>query len=109
MARRRGATRREAAVWATALRRAALDTVSSGPDKGQRRLDLIARQVVRLAMAGDLAAVQEIANRLDGRPVPVEPVPDTPQVVTYRWGGILDDAAPDTETLPAGDPVRRLR
>ncbi len=109
MARRRGATRREAAVWATALRRAALDTVSSGPDKGQRRLDLIARQVVRLAMGGDLDAVQEIANRLDGRPVPVMRVPDTPQVVTYYWGGIRDDAAPDTETLPAGDPVGRLR
>jgi hypothetical protein len=109
MARRRGATRREAAVWATALRRAALDTVNSGPDKGARKLDLIAREVVRLAMDGDLGAVQEIANRLDGRPVPVEPVPDTPQVVTYYWGGVRDDAAPDTETLPAGDPVRRLR
>jgi len=109
MARRRGATRREAAIWAAALRRAALDTVNSGPDKGARKLDLIAREVVRLAMDGDLGAVQEIANRLDGRPSPVEPVPDAPQVVTYYWGGVRDDAAPDTETLPAGDPVGRLR
>ncbi len=109
MARRRGATRREAAVWATALRRAALDTVSGGPDKGARKLDLIAREVVRLAMGGDLAAIREIGDRLDGRPVPVEQVPDTPRVVRYLWGGIQGDAAPDTATLPAGDPVRRLR
>ena len=109
MARQRGATCCEAAVWATALRRAAHDTVDAGADKGVRKLDLIARQVVRLAMSGDLGAVQEIANRLDGRPVPVMPEADTQQVVTYYWGGIRDDAAPDTETLPAGDPVRRLR
>jgi hypothetical protein len=109
MARRRGATRREAAIWAAALRRAALDTVNSGPDKGARKLDLIAREVVRLAMDGDLCAVQEIANRLDGRPVPVAPVPDTPQVVTYYWGGIKDDAPLEAQPALAGDPVKRLR
>jgi hypothetical protein len=109
MAKKSVPRRGETAAWAVALRRAAYEIETRGPDKGQRRLDLIARQVVKLAMAGDLGAVQEIANRLDGRPVPVEPVPDAPQVVTYFWGGVRDDAAPDTETLPAGDPVGRLR
>jgi hypothetical protein len=107
MARRRGATRREAAVWATALRKAALDVVASGPDKGQRRIDLIARQVVKLAMAGDLGAVQEVANRLDGRPVPVAQEPDAPALVVYRWGDPVDDAAP--EPVLSADPVQRLR
>jgi hypothetical protein len=102
MARRRGATRREAAVWAGALRKAALDTVASGPDKGQRKIDLIARQVVRLAMAGDLNAIQEIGNRLDGRPVAAAPLPDAdaPLRVVYSWGETL-------EALPTSDPAKR--
>jgi hypothetical protein len=109
MARRRGATRREAAVWATALRRAALDVVTTGPDKGLRRLDLIAKQVVRLAMAGDLGAVQEVANRLDGRPVPVEPEANAPTVVIYRWSDGEDDAPLEARPALTGDMVRRLR
>jgi hypothetical protein len=103
MARRRGATRREAAVWATALRKAALDTVASGPDKGQRKIDLIARQVVRLAMAGDLGAIQEIGNRLDGRPVAAaDPGADAPLRVVYSWGETL-------EALPMADPGKPPR
>lgn len=100
MARRRGATRREAAVWASALRRAALDTVTAGPDRGQRKLDIIARQVVKLAMGGDLGAVQEIANRLDGRPVAAaDPSADAPVQVVYSWGETL-------EALPVADPAK---
>ena len=110
MARRRGATRREAAVWAGALRKAALDVVVSGPDKGQRKIDLIARRVVRLAMDGDMAAVQEIANRLDGRPLPVAQEPDAPVAVVYSWGEpVADDPAPGAAPVLASDPVRRLR
>jgi hypothetical protein len=109
MAKKSVPRRGETAAWAVALRRAAYEIETRGPDKGQRRLDLIARQVVKLAMAGDLGAVQEIANRLDGRPVPVEPVPDAPQVVTYYWGGIKDDAPLEAQPALAGDPVKRLR
>ncbi len=108
MARRRGATRREAAVWAGALRKAALDVVVSGPDKGQRKIDLIARQVVRLAMAGDLNAIQEIGNRLDGRPVPVAQEPDTPAVVVYSWGDPVDGASLEGRPVLSANPPRGL-
>jgi hypothetical protein len=69
MARRRGATRREAATFTEALRRAALDVETSGPDRGRRKLDLIARRMVEMAVAGDLAAAREIGDRLEGRPL----------------------------------------
>ena len=84
--------------------------MASGPDKGQRKIDLIARQVVKLAMGGDMAAVQEIANRLDGRPVPVAQEPDAPVAVVYSWGDPTgDDPSPEAAPVLAGDPVRRLR
>lgn len=69
MARRRGATRREAAVWTDALRRAAYSLVRDGPDAGMRRIDRIARTCVRLAEEGDLGAIREIGDRLEGRPL----------------------------------------
>lgn len=110
MARRRGATRREAAVWASALRRAALDTVAAGPDKGQRKIDIIARRLVQAALAGDMQAIAELGNRLDGKPLPVTQEPDAPVAVVYSWGEpVADDPAPEAAPVLAGDPVRRLR
>src|SRR5262249_49784786 len=37
------------------------------PSTGKRRIDLIAERLVREAIAGDVQAAKEIADRLDGR------------------------------------------
>jgi hypothetical protein len=113
MARRRGATRRESAAFATALRRAAFETITTGADKGLRRLDRIAQRLVRLAEAGDIQAIKEIAFRLDGRPAVMEPEAGAePQRVIVSWGDPIEPIGGDPlepDALAASDPVRRLR
>lgn len=37
--------------------------------KNLKRIDVIAMRLVRMGMEGDLGAIQEIANRLDGKPM----------------------------------------
>ena len=50
--------------WQEALRLAVSDMT---PD-GRQRLRAIAEKVVEQALAGDMEAIREIGNRLDGRP-----------------------------------------
>ena len=69
MARRPPPNRRDTAAWTTALRREAFATIANGPDRGRRKIELIARAVVRAAMAGDLHAAKEVGDRLEGRPL----------------------------------------
>ena len=69
MARRTPPNRRDSAIWTHALRRAAFATIGNGPDRGSRKIELIARKVVQLALAGDLHAVRELGDRLEGRPL----------------------------------------
>lgn len=38
-------------------------------DDGRRALDVVAERLVELGMAGDVPALKEIGNRLDGKPV----------------------------------------
>lgn len=47
-----------------AIRRA----VESGKHKGRKRLDVIAEKLAIDAMNGNMAAIKEVADRLDGRP-----------------------------------------
>jgi len=69
MARRSPPNRRDSAAWTNALRREAFATIANGPDRGRRKIELIARAVVRAAMDGDLHAAKEIGDRLEGRPL----------------------------------------
>jgi hypothetical protein len=69
MARRSPPNRRDTAAWTNALRREAFATIANGPDRGHRRLELIARAVVLRAMDGDLHAAALIADRLEGKAV----------------------------------------
>ena len=52
--------------WTDALRKAVLRLAEDGSKR--KKLDVIAAGVVNAAVAGDMAAVTEIANRLDGKP-----------------------------------------
>lgn len=65
MAGIRGRSGRAKRPWAEALAMAAneIDTAS-----GKRRLRRLAEVTFELALAGDLAAIDHIADRLDGRP-----------------------------------------
>ena len=69
MARRSPPNRRDSAIWTHALRREAFATIANGPDRGRRKIELIARAVVRAAMGGDLHAAREIGDRIEGRPL----------------------------------------
>jgi len=56
--------KRQEKLWRDALH---LAVNAPGPE-GKKKLRHIAETVVRLAMGGDMAAVKEIGDRLDGRP-----------------------------------------
>jgi len=57
-------------AFTEALRRQCLAPAESkfGLAKEHKRIDVIAMQVVKKAMSGDLSAIREIADRIEGRP-----------------------------------------
>jgi hypothetical protein len=74
-------------LWKDALRIAALR-----PDpEGRRKLAVIADKLVDLAMAGDVAAIREIGDRLDGKPAQAitgdDDAPPIKTVLEVMWGG----------------------
>ncbi len=56
----------KAKVWEQALKRALARLSNESVDKG---LDLIADQVVSAAVSGDMVAIKEVAERMDGKAV----------------------------------------
>ena len=73
-----------AAEWRHALRRALRRYEASGVKRGQA-LEEIAVKLIELALAGDIAAIREIGNRLDGKPVqPVMGHHDVPLLVVFE-------------------------
>lgn len=68
------------------LWRDALMLAVSGEDKqGRRKLRLIAERTVEAALDGDMAAIKEIGDRLDGKPAQqITGDPDNPLNVVGR-------------------------
>jgi hypothetical protein len=64
----RGKTNLSVRPFSDALNLAIRRIIESGPDKGRRRLDVIAERLALAALNGDPWAITEVANRLDGRP-----------------------------------------
>jgi hypothetical protein len=88
MARRHFPPKGSTAVWAAALRKAAM-----APDReGRKRIDRLAERLFELAEHGEapaaLAAAREIGDRLDGKAAPAPPPAgeDEPTRVVYTWG-----------------------
>lgn len=76
--------------WAEALRITAHEPV--GPD-GKKRLRLLAEKTFELAMDGNLEAIQEIGNRLDGRPAQaITANVTTDATIDYAW---VEQLTPD--------------
>lgn len=96
MARKSFPTRGQTAAWAQALRRAALDAPPRGPHKGRKPIDRIAEKLVELALQGDLVAIRELGDRLDGKPRPAAPEAGDPGEalrVEYTWALTSADRA----------------
>lgn len=64
--------------WTEALR-LAVNREETDEGKKRRRLSLIADKLCKLAMDGDIAAIREIGDRLDGKPAQaIQGDPDAP-------------------------------
>jgi hypothetical protein len=51
-----------------------------------RKLQLVARTLVDKAIAGDVAALKELQDRIDGKPPPATASADKrPKLVTFQW------------------------
>ena len=57
-------------LWSEAVRMAALREMEDPhtPGEKRKRLAIIADNLVRMAVAGDMAAITEVGNRIDGKP-----------------------------------------
>ena len=55
-------------LWRDALQRAVKREINDADGKPTKALELMADQTVRKAIGGDMAAIKEIGDRLDGRP-----------------------------------------
>lgn len=89
---------RKAKDWEGALRRALAqyESAEANISKGQA-LSKIAEQVVLKALAGNVDAINEIANRLDGKPA---------QAITGEGGGPIEL---DTRINASGLTTDQLR
>lgn len=63
----------KAKTWADAIRRALAQT---DPRKQRKKLDMVAEALVASALDGDVAAMKEIGDRLDGKPAATLANPD---------------------------------
>lgn len=54
-------------IWSDAVRRAVLRRLENVEGKPQK-IERLADKVVDMALDGDIAAVKEVADRLDGKP-----------------------------------------
>lgn len=55
-------------LWSDAVRIAALRMDDDGTGKKQKRINIIADNLMRAAMAGDIQAIKEVGDRIDGKP-----------------------------------------
>jgi hypothetical protein len=68
---------------AGALRAPAAATAAAD---GATRLDAVVAALIDKAAGGDLAAIKEVFDRVDGRPgQAVAPEPDQPRAVVFGW------------------------
>lgn len=55
-------------LWSDAVRMAVLRDGTDAEGKTRKRLSILADNLVSLAMAGDMQAIKEIGDRIDGKP-----------------------------------------
>lgn len=57
------------AVWSNAIRKAVHDLTKDADGNKTKKINLLAQKVVGMALEGDMQAVKEVGERLDGKPV----------------------------------------
>jgi len=78
--------------WKAAVRRAVnelREVVGDGKPEKVKALTLLAGELVTKALGGDVAALKEIGDRLDGKPaqsIAVGGDPDNPVIFNMRFG-----------------------
>ena len=86
---------------ALALNREAVDA----DGKPTKRLSVIADQLVTIAMGGDMAAIREVFDRIDGKIVQAPSAGDGGQVILHVNTGII---RPGDRACPTIEGDRRL-
>lgn len=92
MARTKGATADK--FWGEAVRLAVYREAEDDDGKKRKRLNIIADKLCRMAMDGDMQAIKEIGERLDGK---------APQAVT-----VGNEPGETFKTEDVGDASRKL-
>lgn len=89
--------------WRDALR---LELARADGPSG-RAIERIARLVVHNALNGDLECINEIANRLDGKPTTaIDPVSEKVlEKMVVQWGGMV--AGPPMKTIEGSVVVKK--
>ncbi len=82
--------------WRDAIRRAVLDTEEPDPNSAVRNIDRLALALVEKALSGDVPAMKEIGDRLDGKPS---------QAITGEDGGPIETL----ELSNLSEPERKQR
>jgi len=88
MARTKGATSDK--FWSDAVRLAVYREAADDEGQMRKRINIIADKLCRMAMEGDMAAVKEIGERLDGKAAQQQihsGDPENPVEMVIRIGG----------------------
>jgi hypothetical protein len=100
---RSGTNKGKDKIWADAIRVAVL---RDGPD-GKARIFALAEQCVTAALGGDMQAMKEIGDRLDGKPAQAI---DMTAEVEHRYVARMPQKAQDTaEWQQQHTPTRQLQ
>lgn len=82
----------KAKIWSDAVRRA---LITDDPRLQRKRLDVLAEKLVEMAMQGDISAIKEVGDRVEGKPA---------QSITGEDGGPIVIAGIQVQLVRPGDP-----
>lgn len=86
-----------AKVWHAAIMRA-LDKRDQSRVDGKKEIDALAEKLIELVAAGDLAALKEFGDRLDGKPAQAIVGPDGGPIETHNVTEIVTRGVVPTGT-----------
>ena len=87
-------------LWSDAVRLAALRMDDDGTGKKRRRLSIIADNLCKAAMGGDIQAIKEVGDRIDGKS---KQAVDMQHDTTDRLANFFAQVANGSKRIGAGD------
>ncbi len=58
-------------IWSDAIRKAVMEKADGDDGEGVKKIKLMARALVEKGLSGDIAALKEVGDRLEGKPAQV--------------------------------------